>query len=82
MSNTCENEAVECLGYTKKLLNGDIESQFKEDESKEHNEEKQTNRQNTISSNNTPLSAEENVLSVCKNTALGGYGFSSVSFNQ
>ena len=82
MSNTCENEAVECLGYTKKLLNGDIESQFKEDESKEHNEDNQTNRQNTISSNHIPLSAEENAPSVSNNTTLGGYGFSSVSLNQ
>ena len=80
MSNTCENEVVECLSYTKNLLNGDVESQCKQDESTESTEGNNHRKlNNTRTSRDVNQVKEENVQSVDKNSTLGGYGFCIVS---
>ncbi len=77
MSNTCEDEVVQSLSYTKKLLNGDIESQCKQDESKPPIED--NNLQKTITSPQVSQVKEKNAQSEDKNNTLGGYGFCVVS---
>ena len=80
MSNSCEEEVVQCLNYTKKLLNGDIESQCKQDESKTSIEDNNhRNLQNTITSPNVSQVKEKNAQSEDKNNTPGGYGFCVVS---
>jgi hypothetical protein len=80
MSNTCENEVVDGLNYTKKLLNGDVESHCKQDESKQSTEcNNHSNLQKTKNYHHVSQVKEENVQAVDKNDTLGGYGFPAVS---